>query len=131
MVHVSVMIDGKTYRMACDEGQEDHLLALGGKLDGIIQSLKTEFGEVGDQRLAIMGGIMVADELVENEKRLRILRSEVESLKESRQSLIDRYQATEETLGRALIEVSERVNKLAGRLNGGEKDDRQHKPAAE
>ena len=54
MIHVSVTIDGKTYRMACDEGQEAHLRALGEKLDGSIQALKTGFGEVGDQRLACL-----------------------------------------------------------------------------
>lgn len=131
MVHVSVTIDGKTYRMACDEGQEDHLRDLGEKLNTAIQGLKEGFGEVGDQRLAIMAGIMMADELAESQKLAAGLQAEIDSLKESRRSLIDRYQATEETLGRALVEVSERVKGLSDKLNGVNGTQKQHKSAAE
>lgn len=131
MVHVSVTIDGKTYRMACDEGQEEHLLKLGKKLDSSIETLKDGFGEVGDQRLAIMAGIMMADELTESQRLLVGLQAEVDSLKESRRALIDRYQASEETLSRALIEVGERVNSLTDKINGVQKSDKELKLAAE
>jgi len=131
MVHVSVTIDGRTYRMACDEGQEEHLRNLGGKLDAAIQTLKEGFGEVGDHRLAIMAGIMMVDELEESRKLVAGLQAEIESLKESRRALIDRYQTTEETLGRALVEVSERVKGLTDKLNGVDQAEKQHKPAAE
>ena len=33
MPQIVVTIDGKAYRMACAEGEEDHLLSLGAKLD--------------------------------------------------------------------------------------------------
>jgi len=131
MVHVSVTIDGRTYRMACDEGQEEHLRNLGGKLDAAIQTLKEGFGEVGDHRLAIMAGIMMVDELEESHKLVAGLQAEIDSLKESRRALIDRYQTMEETLGRALVEVSERVKGLTDRLKGVDQAEKQHKPAAE
>lgn len=131
MVHVSVTIDGKTYRMACDEGQEEHLRSLGQKLDSAIQTLKASFGDVGDHRLAIMAGIMIADELSETTARMRERDAEIEALKESRRTLIDRYQTTEETLGRAISEVSGRVKRITGKLNGTEPAARAHKPAAE
>lgn len=131
MVHVSVTIDGKTYRMACDEGQEDHLRSLGEKLDSSIQALKTGFGEVGDQRLAIMAGIMLADELNESKKLAAGLQAEIDSIKESRAALVDRYQSAEDTLGRALGEVSERVKGLSEKLNDLSKDGKGIESAAE
>lgn len=131
MAHVSIIIDGKTYRMACDDGQEEHLRSLGEKLDVSIQTLKEGFGEIGDQRLAIMAGIMIADELAENRKQLKGLQAEIDSIKESRGALMERYQSTEETLGRALSEVAERVTRLTAKLNGAALENNQQKPAAE
>ena len=119
MAHVSVIIDGKTYRMACKDGQEDHLRGLGQKMDEAIQTLKEGFGDVGDQRLAIMAGIMMADQLSEHEQQVKGLEAEVETLKESRNALIDRYHGAESTLVRALHEVTDRVTKLTDKLNGG------------
>lgn len=119
MAHVSVIIDGKTYRMACKDGQEEHLRGLGQKMDEAIQTMKGGFGDVGDQRLAIMAGIMMADQLSENEQEVRGLRAEVETLKESRNALIERYHGAESTLVRALHEVTDRVTALTNKLNGG------------
>ena len=44
MPQVSVTINGKTYRMACDEGQESHLVSLAEKLDSYVGQLKGSFG---------------------------------------------------------------------------------------
>ena len=51
MSQVTVTIAGKTYRMACDDGQEEHLYGLASRLDAIINEIRGVFGEIGDQRL--------------------------------------------------------------------------------
>lgn len=130
-MHVSVIIDGKTYRMACDEGQEDHLRSLAERMDSAITTLKDGFGDVGDQRLAIMGGIMIADELVETQRQVLSLQAEITSLKDNRSAIVDRYQSTEETLERILHEMSERINGLTTKLDGTDPATTSHKPAAE
>ena len=66
MAQVTVTIDGKAYRMACDEGQEEHLIGLAQRFDRYVSHLKDSFGEIGDQRLTVMAGIMVMDELSED-----------------------------------------------------------------
>ena len=38
MSHVTVTIAGRAYRMACDPGQEEHLLGLARVLDGKFKS---------------------------------------------------------------------------------------------
>ena len=63
MAQVTVNIDGKAYRMACEEGQEDHLLDLAARFDSYISNLRGSFGEIGDLRLTVMAGIMIMDEL--------------------------------------------------------------------
>ena len=69
MASVNVTINGKNYRMACEEGQEAHLISLAEKLDSYVGQLKGSFGEIGDQRLTVMAGVMVTDELVEMQKK--------------------------------------------------------------
>ncbi len=65
MAQVTVMIDGKAYRMACEAGQEEHLTDLATRFDRYVGHLKSQFGEIGDLRLTVMSGIMVMDELSE------------------------------------------------------------------
>ena len=77
MAQVTVSIDGKQYRMACDEGQEEHLIDLAERFDRYVSHLKDSFGEIGDQRLTVMAGIMVMDELSELQKRVKGMESEV------------------------------------------------------
>lgn len=40
MAQVTVSIDGKQYRMACDEGQEEHLIDLAQRFDRYVMHLK-------------------------------------------------------------------------------------------
>ena len=82
MAQVTVSIDGKQYRMACDEGQEEHLIDLAERFDRYVSHLKDSFGEIGDQRLTVMAGIMVMDELSELTKRVKGMESEVLTLME-------------------------------------------------
>jgi cell division protein ZapA len=63
MSQVTVNIDGKAYRMACEEGQEEHLTTLATRFDRYVSHLKHQFGEIGDLRLTVMSAIMVMDEL--------------------------------------------------------------------
>ena len=51
MPQVVVTIDGKTFRMACAEGEEDHLTGLAAEVDDRVNELRKSFGEIGDQRL--------------------------------------------------------------------------------
>ncbi len=117
MPHVSVTINGKTYRMACDEGQEGHLLSLADRFDGYVNQLRGAFGEIGDQRLTVMAGVMVTDELQELEKRLRSLEADVATLKASRDEQIGKALDMESEISRQLMLAAEKVEGLARRLS--------------
>jgi hypothetical protein len=47
MAQVNVTISGRSYRMACDDGEEEHLGELADHLDRTIERLRGEFGEIG------------------------------------------------------------------------------------
>jgi cell division protein ZapA len=119
MAQVSVSIDGKVYRMACDEGQEQHLEDLATRFDRYVTHLKSSFGEIGDQRLIVMAGIMVTDELAEQQKKLKGLESEVETLRKTRDEALSKADRNDIALTTVLGEVTERIEKLAVKLQPG------------
>ena len=65
MPQVSVTIDGRKYRLACNEGEEARLESLAGLIDEKIGEMRKTFGEIGDQRLVIMAALTIADSLAE------------------------------------------------------------------
>lgn len=113
MAHVSVTIAGRYYRMACDEGQEEHLMRLGRDIDARINQLRTTFGEIGDQRLTVMAAITISDELAEARNRIRALESDLEGQRDARASALARLEAGEEAVARTIDEVAERLERLA------------------
>lgn len=117
MAQVTVTIDGKQYRMACDEGQEEHLIDLATRFDGYVMHLKDSFGEIGDQRLTVMAGIMVMDELSEISKRLKGLESEVVGLRKMRDEAVTKSERTDAALVGALAGLAQRMEALSTKLS--------------
>lgn len=112
------MIDGKAYRMACEEGQEGHLTELAAQFDRYVSHLKSQFGEIGDLRLTVMSGIMVMDELSETNRRLQALESEVDNLKRNRDAVLAGNSRLEEGIAGALEEASQKILSLAAKVSG-------------
>ena len=80
MSHINVTINGRQYRMACEEGQEVRLLKLAESLESRVESLRGKFGEIGDARLTVMAALTVCDELHDAINRIRSLEEELEAL---------------------------------------------------
>jgi len=118
MAQVSVTINGRVYRMACDDGQEDHLTRLARELDGRIGRLRESFGEIGDTRLTVMAALMVADELAEAKRRIKGCEQEIESLQESRLAMGERVEANQRAFADAIENAADRIEQLANSLNG-------------
>lgn len=65
MAQVKVKINGRTYEVACDDGQEEHVARLGNYVDTKVVELAAQIGQVGDTRLLVMAALMITDELSE------------------------------------------------------------------
>lgn len=111
MAHVSVTINGRQYRMACDDGQEHHLARLAHDLDQRLSNLRATFGEIGDMRLTIMAALIVIDELSEQRQRMHRIETELTSLQHARAAATDRAEAIEADMVAALTSAAERVEK--------------------
>ncbi|MBI1622276.1 cell division protein ZapA [Aquamicrobium zhengzhouense] len=117
MPQVTVSIDGKTYRMACDDGQEQHLVELAASFDRYVTHLRSSFGEIGDQRLTVMAGIMVMDELFELQRRIKGMETEIATLRKTRDDALSKADKNDAALTGALASLAERMENLALRLN--------------
>ena len=117
MAHVSVSINGRQYRMACEDGQENHLVWLSADLDRRIAELRAQFGEIGDMRLTMMAALTIADELVDTGKRLRRTEEELAALQDARVVSVERAQATQAAVAAALNSAAERVERVTRTLN--------------
>ena len=117
MAEVTVTIAGRSYRMACGEGDEPRLERLAGQLDGKIAEMRAVVGEIGDMRLHVMAALTIADELDEAKGRLASLEGELASLRHSLETGEERAQASEVFVAETLARTAERIERLAKSLN--------------
>ncbi len=108
MAHVSVTIDNRKYRLACNEGEEARLEQLAAMIDGKITELRSSFGEIGDQRLVVMAALTIADSLSE-------ARDQIESERERARAALARSDA----VSAQVDALGARLEALANQLAGG------------
>ena len=113
MPEVNVEIDGKKYRMACEEGQEAHLMELAERFNRTVIGLKGSFGEIGDNRLVVMAGIAVLDELAEAEDRIEALKKDIADLTAAGRELTIEAEELEQKFARRLSEAARKVEAIA------------------
>lgn len=63
MAQVALDINGRRFEIACDDGQEAHVRALGAELDRRVRGLVDSVGQVGEMRLLVMASLLLADDL--------------------------------------------------------------------
>ena len=117
MAQVNATIAGRSFRLACEDGQEDHLLLLAKDMDERIGQLRAKFGEIGDTRLTVMAALMVADELAETARRLRRLEEETAALQDARVVSADRAKAASAAVVNAFNSAAERIEGITKKLN--------------
>ena len=117
MGQVSVSINGRQYRMACEEGQEVQLLRLAESLESRIGTLRGKFGEIGDARLIVMAALTVCDELLDAGQRIRGLEQELAALRNVRSVATERARATQAAVANALNSAADRIEKTTQVLN--------------
>ena len=120
MPQVTVSINGRVYRMGCDEGQEQVLSELARDIDNRIEAYKSSFGEVGDMRLMLMAAMELGDELGDARRRLREVETEVESLREARSAVLSKVTAAQDSIAGMLDQAAGRIERITAMMNGTE-----------
>ena len=114
MAQVTVVVNGRSFRMGCRDGEEARVQELAAEIDSHVQRIRGGTRAVQDDRLFLMAAIMMADQLWEAREELQ-----KRQIGETRAyHVIDGgAQAMQRDLSRA-IETSSRVETLHQRANG-------------
>ncbi len=116
MAQVVVKVNDRPYNMQCSPGEEEHLAELAQMLDSEVSNIKSVVGQVGDIRLLLMAGLVVADNLSEALKRVEEMQEEMKVMRETSEESRD----VDEKASARLDAVAQRIEKLAHEINGSE-----------
>jgi cell division protein ZapA len=68
LAEVTVSVGGRSYRLACRDGDEPGLMAAAARVDGHAEALGQSLGSVSESRLLLMSALLLAGELAEHEQ---------------------------------------------------------------
>jgi cell division protein ZapA len=75
MGQVSVPVNGRSFAITCDDGQEPRIRRLAQYVDAKIAAFVASIGQVGEARLLLLAALVIADELSEANDALQQERS--------------------------------------------------------
>jgi len=117
MGQVNATINGRQFRLACEDGQEEHLERLAQTLEERVMQLRGKFGEIGDSRLTVMAALTIADDLAEAQLRIRRLEEELTGLQDARVVSTDRAREASAAVVQAFNSAAERLEGITRKLN--------------
>jgi len=117
MGQVSVVLNGRTYRLECGEGEESHLSALAEYLSSHLDELKRKFGQIGDDRLIVMASLLVTDELWELRRQMEELKSSLTEAHRDRSVADDLQKSARGDLAKQINAVADRLDLLNERFD--------------
>lgn len=109
MAQVTVHINSRSYSLACEEGEQEHLRELAQYLDGHVNDLKARFGQIGDARLLVMASLMIADQFSETLAQVEELRGQVAGVRDGNSEIQNLTASLE-------ADTAKSINDLAGRI---------------
>ena len=80
MANVNIRFNGKEFLLSCDDGQEEHLEELSEHLNKKFIGLKSELGNIGENKLLLISSIKVMDEYFETKKKIEEKKKELNDL---------------------------------------------------
>lgn len=76
MPQVEISIGGRTFEVACQEGEEQYLHAAAAMLDTEASTLSAQIGRVPENRMLLMAGLLLADRTAALEDKVRAAEAE-------------------------------------------------------
>ena len=82
MANVNIKFNGKDYLLSCDDGQEENLKELADRLNKKFNELKSNLGNIGENKLLLISSIKVIDEYYDLLKKIESKKKEFNNLSE-------------------------------------------------
>lgn len=87
MPQVEIFIGGRTFEVACQEGEEHFLHSAAAMLDAEAETLAEQIGRLPEARMLLMAGLLLADKTAGLEDKLREAQVEAVALRAKLDSL--------------------------------------------
>jgi cell division protein ZapA len=71
MPQVTIAINGRSYAIACDPGEEERIRQLARMIDAKVVGFAKDAPQAGEARLLVLASLLLADELAETKETLR------------------------------------------------------------
>ncbi len=113
---VNVMVNGRAYTIACDDGEEEHLKELAGHVDSKVRELLGSVGQVGDQRLLLMAAVLITDEFFGRPHAAGSPCEEAEELAGAHDEMAGKLGQAEASAVSVLEDTAKRIEAIAGKL---------------
>jgi len=107
MAQVDIRVNGRDYKVTCDDGQEERLQRLAAYYDHHVSDLSNDLGQIGDARLMLLAALTICDEIFELKSRAADLETAANELGPE----------TEGAASRAIEAAVSRINEIAARLS--------------
>lgn len=117
MPEVPIQIGGRTFNVACQEGEEHFLHAAADLLDNEAKALMDQIGRLPESRMLLMAGLMLADKHAGAEDQMKQMEDKVAQQEAWIEELQSRPKPEPERMEVAVIpnQVSESMAELAAR----------------
>ena len=109
MAQVSIRINGRSYDIACDDGQEERIHSLANYVDERVKEISGAVGQIGEQRLLVMTSLLIADELGDAHEQLRAPKPEPEQPTVAEPGSLSAAESDA---------LAENIENMAGRIEG-------------
>jgi cell division protein ZapA len=116
MAAVNVVVNGRNYSIACNDGEEDHLRSLAAIVDAKLQDLVRLVGQIGDGRLMLMAALLLADELIGQQEKLAEIDKATVEFKRANEELHQRVAESEGASAAVLEAAANRVDSILNQL---------------
>lgn len=113
MSTLHIMINGRDYQVACDDGQETHVKMLADDIDNRVRALSSRMGQAGDSVLLVLASLMMADELHEIRQQISDFKKQNTGATASDQS---RMEEMEQVIAGTISEIALRIEKIADQI---------------
>ena len=110
MANVNIKFNAKDYLLSCDDGQEENLKELANHLNKKFDELKSNLGNIGENKLLLISSIKVIDEYYDLVKKIESKKKELNNLsekfKELKSLVIDYKEEKDNEIGKLKEDLS-------------------------
>ena len=117
MGKVTVNINNRTFQIACEDGEEARLKELASFFSRHVDQLQGRFGHIGDARIYVMAGLLIADKLSDALSQIEEIQNDVQQLQKKNDMFKEDSHSLEELLLTDIELLTNKLNEISKSLS--------------